>query len=161
MVFLLLLAWAAVVVAGCGGGEETTTTTKKAVATTVHSSGSKSNAEEVLGKPLQTSDATPAEYREAIEQGRPVVLLFYVPGSVDDVQVLDSLTALQPDFDEYVFLVYDYSIPSAYGDLSTLLKVDYPPETVLVDGLGIPREIWNGFVDEGTLNQSLVNLGQI
>jgi hypothetical protein len=161
MVFLLLLAWAAVVVAGCGGDEETTTTTKKAVAAVVQSGGPRDSTEDVLGKPLQTSDATPAEYTEAVEQGRPVVLLFYVPGSVDDVQVLDSLTALQTEFDEYVFLVYDYSMPSAYGDLSTLLDVNYPPELVLVDGLGIPREIWNGFVDEGTLNQSLVNLGQI
>jgi hypothetical protein len=115
----------------------------------------------VLGKPLPISESTPDEYRQAVEQGKPVVLLFYVPGSVDDVQVLDSLTALQPDFDQYVFLLYDYSMPNEYGDLSTLLNVNYPPELVLVDALGIPREIWNGYVDEGTLNQSLVNLGQI
>jgi hypothetical protein len=161
IVVLLLLAWTIGVVAGCGGGEETTTTTKNAVATTVGSSGSTDSKDDLLGKPLATTDSTPAEYTEAIEQGRPVVLLFYVPGSVDDVQVLDSLTALQEDFDDYVFLLYDYSVPSSYGDLSTLLEVNYPPELVLVDGLGIPREIWNGYVDEGTLNQGLVNLGQI
>jgi len=90
-----------------------------------------------------------------------VVLLFYVPGSTDDVQVMDSLSILQPEFDQYVFLLYDYSKPAAYGDLSTLLNVNYPPELVMVDGLGIVRRIWNGFVDEGTINQDLVNLGQI
>ena len=48
-----------------------------------------------------------------------------------------------------------------YGDLSTLLKVQYPPKVVLVDGTGTIQEIWNGYVDEGSLNQSLVNLGQV
>ncbi len=162
MVVLLLVALAAVVLVGCSGGdEETTTTVGPAVPTTERAGGSANSADEVLGKPLETTDSTPAEYVDAIEQGKPVVLLFYVPGSADDVQVLESLDALQVDFEDYVFLLYDYSRPSAYGDLSTLLNVNYPPELVLVDGLGIPREIWNGFVDEGTINQSLVNLGQI
>ena len=161
IVVLLLLAWAAVVVAGCSGEEETTTSIGQAVTATVPTGGSGGSAKDVLGKPLDTTDSTPVEYTEAVEQGRPVVLLFYVPGSTDDVQVLESLTALQADFEQYVFLLYDYSRPSAYGDLSTLLEVNYPPELVLVDGLGVPREIWNGFVDEGTINQGLVNLGQI
>ncbi len=52
-----------------------------------------------------------------------------------------------------------FRVPTA--TCPALLEVGYPPELVLVDGLGIPREIWNGYVDEGTLNQSLVNLGQI
>ncbi len=161
-VVLLLAALAAVVLVGCSGGdEETTTTNKRAVTTTERAGGSGTSANEVLGKPLEITDSTPTEYVEAIEQGRPVVLLFYVPGSTDDVQVLDNLSTLQPDFDQYVFLLYDYSKPAAYGDLSTLLKVNYPPELVLVDGLGIVRRIWNGFVDEGTINQDLVNLGQI
>jgi hypothetical protein len=161
-VVLLLVALAAVVTVGCSGGdEETSTTVKRAVTTTEKASGSAASANEVLGKPLETTDSTPVEYTEAIEQGRPVVLLFYVAGSTDDVQVLDSLSTLQPDFDQYVFLLYDYSRPAAYGDLSTLLKVNYPPELVLVDGLGVVRRIWNGFVDEGTINQDLVNLGQI
>jgi hypothetical protein len=161
IVVLLLLAGAAFVVVGCGGEEETTTTTLNTVPVAVAASGATSGTGDVLGEPLQTTDSTPAEYREAVAEGRPVVLLFYVPGQVDDVEVLDNLTALQPDFDEYVFLLYDYSVPSDYGDLSTLLNVNYPPEVVLVDGLGVPVEIWNGYVDEGTLNQSLVNLGQI
>ena len=161
-VVLLLVALAAVVLVGCSGGdEETTTTVKRAVNTTEEARGSAASADELLGKPLETTESTPAEYVEAIEQGQPVVLLFYVPGSTDDVQVMDSLSILQPEFDQYVFLLYDYSKPAAYGDLSTLLNVNYPPELVMVDGLGIVRRIWNGFVDEGTINQDLVNLGQI
>jgi hypothetical protein len=40
-----------------------------------------------------------------------------------------------------------------------LLKVDYPPAVLLVDSTGTVDSVWNGFVDVGTLNQSLVNLG--
>jgi hypothetical protein len=161
MAILLLLLAVALVVWGCGGGEEVTTTSLTGgVTTTLPSGGSSSSADKLLDKPLATTEDTPGEYLDAVDQGRPVVLLFYVTGGTDDTKVLDSVTQLQAAFQDYVFLLYDYSAPDAYGDLSTLLKVNYPPELVLVDGVGNVKEIWNGYVDEGTLNQSLVNLGQ-
>ena len=67
---------------------------------------------------------------------------------------------VQADFPDYTFLTYDYKNPSAYGDLSMLLQVNYPPEIVLIDRAGTVRNIWNGYVDEGTLKQCLINLGQ-
>jgi hypothetical protein len=87
------------------------------------------------------------------------VLLLYVPGGTDDVAVIESLDRLKPSFGRYRFLEYDYSIPEWYGDLPTLLGVTYPPEMILIDSSGIIRTVWNGSVDEGSLNQGLVNLG--
>jgi hypothetical protein len=148
---------------GCGGGGQDTTTSSTAIvpSTVPSGGGSAGNSSDLLiNHKLEPTSDTPSAYVDAVDQGRPVVILFYVDGSVDDAKVLDSVTRLQPAFADYVFLLYDYRSPSAYGDLSTLLKVSYPPELVLVDGTGIIRAIWNGYVDEGTLNQSLVNIGQ-
>lgn len=155
VLLVLAMAWVGF---GCGGQEATTTSTSVNVVPTVSPCGSGGETDELLNKPLVTTELTPKEYVDAVEQGRPVVLLFYVPGSADDNRVLQNLTTLQTAFNDYVFLLYDYSKPDFYGDLSTLLKVNYPPEVVLVDAMGNVKEIWNGFVDEGTLNQSLVNL---
>ncbi|MFH0917453.1 MAG: hypothetical protein V1912_13545 [bacterium] len=159
---LIVLLLAATLSLGCGGGDEVITTSSTiAVTPTLPPGGSTGTVNDLLFTSLTTTEDTPREYVEAVEQGRPVVLLFYVTGSADDASVLESLTRLQSAFGDYVFLLYDYKTPSVYGDLSTLLKVSYPPELVLVDGTGTIQEIWNGYVDEGTLNQSLVNLGQV
>lgn len=156
---LILLLAVVLLVGGCGSGSDETTTTVSGVTPTVPTNPSAGGGSDLLGTQLKTTADTPAEYVEAMNQAQPVILLFYVPGGVDDLKVLQNLSALQPQFPNYRFLIYDYSIPDAYGDLSSLLAVNYPPELVLVDGTGTIREIWNGFVDEGTLNQSLVNLG--
>jgi hypothetical protein len=160
IVMLIVLLSAAALSWGCGGGSATTTSSSIIVTPTVPTGGSAGKANDLLHTQLKTTADTPSEYVDAIDQGRPVVVLFYVTGSVDDAKVLENVTQLQQAFSDYVFLLYDYKTASAYGDLSTLLKVNYPPELILFDGTGTIQEIWNGYIDEGTLNQSLVNLGK-
>ena len=67
-------------------------------------------------------------------------------------------TGLQPDYPDFLFLIYDYKNAASYGDLSNLLEVGYPPELILVGGDGYVTDIWNGYVDEGTINQGLADL---
>jgi hypothetical protein len=119
-----------------------------------------SAVEDLLLMKIAATDDTPEEYLAAIGEARPVAMLFYVPGNVDDGKVLDAFRTVQADFPEYTFLTYDFKNPAAYGDLSMLVQVNYPPEIVLVDRGGTVRNIWNGYVDEGTLKQCLINLGQ-
>ncbi len=109
---------------------------------------------------IMTTEDTPAEVVEALTQGRAIVLLFYVPGAADDISVLKSLKRLKTSFRDYEFLEYDYKTPDVYGDLSTILEVGYPPELILIDSAGVIQDVWNGYVDDGTLNQRLVNLGR-
>jgi hypothetical protein len=149
-----LLAW------GCGGGVETTTTITGGTVPPTVSPGTTAGTDYLINTQVKVTESTPSEYVQAIEQGHPVVLLFYVADGIDDVKVLGSIERLQTGFGSYVFLLYDYKTPAAYGDLSTLLKVNYPPELVLIDGTGTIRDIRNGYIDEGTLNQRLVDLGQ-
>jgi hypothetical protein len=114
----------------------------------------------LLETKLATTQDTPEAYVAAVGQARPVAILFYVPGSVDDAKVLDTFKEVQADFPDYTFLTYDFKDTQSYGDLSLLLQVNYPPETVLIDKLGTVRQIWNGYIDAGTLKQCLINVGQ-
>jgi hypothetical protein len=168
---LLLVLVAALLTTGCfGGGEETPSTVVTVPASVPSGPGSAAGLDEVQIVPpdgervatncLFTTDETPKEFVDALIGSRPVVLLFYVNGGTDDAAVLESLDRLEPSFNRFVFLQYDYSRPDEYGDLSTLLGIAYPPQLTLIDRSGIIRKVWKGYVDEGSLNQSLVNLGR-
>ena len=153
-----------VAVAGCGGGGEDATTTTVSVpgssggaVTTVPPGGS---FVDLIGKPLTPTSLTPAEITDAISQHRPIVILFYVPGGTDDTAVLDELKALQTTYTDVTFALYEYSDPASYGDLGVLLKVVYLPQTVFIDTRGTISDILTGYIDEGTLNQQVVNIRQ-
>ncbi len=161
---LVLVIGLAVVLSGCGGsGKKSTTSSTVAKGGTTRVTAAKSvgsAVEDLLMTRLATTQETPEAYVEAVGQAKPIAILFYVPGSVDDTKVLDMFKAVQADFPDYTFLTYDYRQPQAYGDLSLLLQVNYPPETVLIDKAGTVRNIWNGYLDEGSLRQCLINVGQ-
>jgi hypothetical protein len=150
------------VLAGCfGSSDEPTITTSP---TTLPSSGTTIstipvNTTEASGLVEALGRSLPAAFVQA-SGGRPTLVLFYVPGQVDDEKVLSAVRELQTSFSGYVFLMYDYRIPAAYGDLSDLLQVDYPPEIHLIDRHGKQQWVWSGYVDKASLNQSLINLGR-
>jgi hypothetical protein len=167
---LLVVIGLAAFLGGCGGiggggakSPDDGSATGKSVVKTTRTTAAQSvgsAVESLLLTKLATTEDTPEEYVSAIGQARPVAILFYVPGNVDDAKVLEAFKAVQADFPDITFLAYDFKSPQSYGDLSMLLQVNYPPELVLVDREGTVRNIWNGYVDEGSLKQCLINLGQ-
>jgi hypothetical protein len=103
-------------------------------------------------------DGRPSQYVNAIGN-RPIVVLFYEPGGVEDEKVLTALRTLTTSFSSYTVLMYDYRVPAAYGDLPQDMQIGYLPYMVLIDRHGDTRAVWQGYVDKDTLNQSLLNLG--
>lgn len=161
LVVLLIVGLAAFFFSGCGGGgaEPTTTaTTQGGVVTTLFSGGS-GGVDQRIDTKIQPTAETPQAFVD-VYQTQPVVVFFYVPAGRDDELVRQSLAALQPNYGVYTFFFYDYSDSEAYGDLAVLLAVDYQPVILMMDREGTIQTVWSGFVDQGTLNQSLVNLGR-
>jgi hypothetical protein len=160
---LLCIGLATFVLAGCfGASDDSTDTTTTPVS--VPSSGATVSTIAVAttvasGLVDRDGQSLPALFVNALEQ-RPILVLFYVPGQVDDEKVLSAARDLQSSFSGYAFLMYDYRIPAAYGDLSTVLGVNYPPEIRLIDRHGNEQWAWSGYVDKASLNQSLINLGR-
>jgi hypothetical protein len=155
---LFLALCVVLLTAGCFGGGGGSDTTGK-TATTDVGGGSTGGTGPEEGETLQAVDGAPTDFVAALEN-RPIVILFYIPGNADDTAVLDSVNRLRTSFDSYAFLLYDYKDPDAYGTLAQQLNVDYTPFLALVDGAGVLQKRFVGYVDEGTLNQTLVNLGR-
>ena len=148
---------------GCGGGGTTTTVSVAPVTQAPAAGGITATTAApadsgVVGVTLTATPNTPADVASALQQNKPVVLLFYSPGGTPDTKVLQSLTSLTPQFPTAFISEYDYRAPDTYGDLGSVLQVGYLPTTVLIDASATVTQVFSGYVDEGTLNQSLVNL---
>jgi len=160
---LLCIGLATFILAGCFGASDDSTDTSTTPATapslgaTVSTIAVATTA--VSGLVDKDGRSLPSLFVNALGQ-RPILVLFYVPGQVDDEKVLSAARDLQSSFGGYTFLMYDYRVPSAYGDLSNYLSVNYPPEIHLIDRHGNEQWSWSGYVDKASLNQSLVNLGR-
>lgn len=165
---VLVVLVLAALLAGCGGGAESavqetppdSVPAVQQVANTVPAGPPKPSYEQIVGEQLIASEETPAPMAAALAERRPVVVFFYVPGSADDSLVRESLDKLEPKYEDITVLRYDFKAPDEFGDLARLLEIDYPPQLVFVDPSGVVRSVLSGYVDEGTLNQHLVNIRQ-
>lgn len=149
---------------GCGsGGEEEAATEAPPAAVPVANQGAAVEGpafNALVGQQLAPGEMTPAVVKDALAQKRPVVVLFYVTGGHDDGLVRETLQKLGPKYEDVVIATYDFKAPAEFGDLARLLRVDYPPQLVFIDTNGVIRSVLSGYVDEGTLNQHLVNIRQ-
>ena len=158
---LLTLLTGAVAASGCGGGaeaQETTTTTLAAAAAPGEPAAEVIPHEELAGSYLELNEETPLEVQEAVEQGQPMVILFYVNGGEDDMRVRESVDAVAGDYPEIRFLSYDFKDPESYGNLGRKLRVDYPPQLMFINEDGLINKVISGYVDQGTLFQSVANI---
>ncbi|OPZ78627.1 MAG: hypothetical protein BWY79_00721 [Actinobacteria bacterium ADurb.Bin444] len=152
---IILLTFTLVLAAGCGDGT-TPTTSAPVTPPTTHKSGAGP-----VGEQLVASDNTPVELAQALTTKNPVVILIYVAGGSSDELVRQSLTKIAPKFPDVTFLMYNYNNPKEYGDIVGSLGVHYPPFAAFVDKGNVVRYLTTGFVDEGVLNQYVVNIRQL
>jgi hypothetical protein len=164
---LVLILALSLFVIGCGGGDDqssdtTVTTAAQAaivqpVANTVPA---RHSYEGLVGTQLEPTEETPAAVKDALTEGRPVLVFFYVAGSYDDGLVRETIDKLLPKYEDITLAAFDFKAPDAFGDLARLLQIDYPPQLVFIDTAGVVRSVLSGYADEGTLNQHLVNIRQ-
>jgi hypothetical protein len=154
---MLCIGLVACVLAGCFGGDPEPAVTTSAV--TVPSSSTTTSGVTTTTQTSTLVDGLPSEYVASLGK-KPILVLFYVTGQVDDEKVLSAVRELRGSFSSYTFLTYDYRFPAAYGDLSQKLKIDSPPAIVVFDRNGVQRTGWSGYVGKAALNQSLINLGR-
>ncbi len=155
---LLCIGLLTLPLAGCfGGGGEPSDTTSDINAPTSSTTG--------VSIPVSTTEASslieglPRAFVESLGT-RPIVVLFYAPGGVEDEKVLTAVRELQSAYSSYTFLSFDYRVPAAYGDLSKELAIHSLPQLVLLDRHGVTQTIWSGYVDKVTFAQTLVTLGR-
>jgi hypothetical protein len=152
-------------IAGCGGGGTTTTTSgavtpsTRPVSTTSSGAGG-STAAALVGTKIPVSPQSPPDFQEALREGKPIAVLFYTPGGVDDDSVRTSFDALSNTNSNVTFFSYDYRNPSLYGNLGVLLNVGYTPQGIFINGSNVVKNVSSGYVDESVLQQYLANIVQ-
>jgi hypothetical protein len=152
---LVLSAWAC--------GNSATTTTVSSPPTTGGSTTTSTVAgdpQALVGVKIEATQQTPPDFAEALREQKPIAVLFYTPGSVDDDKVRKSLETLSRTNKDIAFFAYDYRTPSLYGDLGALLMIGYTPHGVFIDTSNTVRNVSSGYVDDGTLKQYLANIRQ-
>lgn len=154
---VLITALVVFLLSGCGGEEETKTSAKKAKATKTSATAGLDAPESLVGQVIVPTEQSPEDFRQALEDRRPVVVFFYMPEPADDSRVRTSIMTLQSRFRGQVeFLDYLYSDAEDYGDLVQLLKVNSTPTVVVINYQAQVQRAWTGFVDEDSIEQGIV-----
>jgi hypothetical protein len=166
LVVCVMVLAVGLLILGCGSSSTTTTTTSGAVtpstgpvSTTAPGSGG-SAAAGLVGTTIPVSTGSPPDFQEALRQGKPIAVLFYTPGGVDDDSVRTSFDALSNTNSNVTFFSYDYRNPSLYGNLGVLLNVGYTPQGIFINGSNVVKNVSSGYVDESVLQQYLANIVQ-
>lgn len=154
---VLLAALVVFLLPGCGGGEETKTSTKKSKTSKTTAAGDLDMPESLVGQVVVPTDRSPEDFRQALEDRRPVVVFFYMPEPADDNRVRTSISTLKNRYRGQVeFLDYLYSDGDQYGDLVDLLKVNSTPTVVVINYQAQVQRAWTGFADEDSIEQGIV-----
>ena len=157
---VLVLALVAFLFSACGGEEQSASvTTPLTTATKAKAASSSDKPESLIDQVIVPTDLSPKDFRNSLANRRPVVVLFYMIGPPDDVQVRSAISTLesrykgQVDFYDYLFTDGD-----RYGDLTKLLKVNTTPSIIMINKQAKVQRVWAGYVDSKSLEQGIFEI---
>ena len=170
IVVALVVALFALTLAGCGGGGEETATTETP-ATAAATPAPAATTEEVVadrsandsglapvGFPSFTTTETPAVFKEKLDRGQPMLILFY-----DDAQQVTATERAEVDavMSEYRGLIdlVTFNVGGDVSDPATLAAVTYAkelgvsgtPYVLVVDGGGFITWRIKGYADQASI----------
>ena len=153
---MLMLAIVAFLFSACGGSDQSAAPPPVSHTTSLKSSSSTDKPENLIGTVIAATDQSPQDFKSSLASRRPVVVLFYMTGPTDDNQVRSSIETLESRYKGDVdFYTYLYTDAQAYGDLTSLLKVDSTPSVIMINKQSKVQRAWSGYVDEKSLEQGV------
>jgi len=100
----------------------------------------------------------PAFISEPLQQERGIVLLVYVDGASDDMQMLESFDAIKKQYAaDSRFLDFEARKSSELGDTLDQLKVSNPPILVVIRGTGDVAQMYTGWISKKVMSQVVAN----
>lgn len=159
---VLVMALAAFLFAGCGGGDEDTAPPPKQAKTNTSASAAATKSEpaempeDLVGQTVSPTKDSPENFNKAIEDQRPILVMFYLPAPYDDSQVRSSVMTLQGRYrGQMEFFTYLYSDAQTYQDLATVLRVNSTTAVIIINRQGVVQRAWTGYVDEESIEQGI------
>jgi hypothetical protein len=107
---------------------------------------------------LVPTDETPAFISDTLNEQRGIVLLVYVDGAADDMQMLESFNAVKKQYAaDSRFLDFEARKVTELGDTLDQLKVSNPPILAVIRGNGDVAQLYTGWIGRKVMEQVIAN----
>lgn len=104
------------------------------------------------------TEETPAFISDTLAEQRGIVLLVYVDGAADDLQMLESFNAVKKQYAaDSRFLDFEAHKVTELGDTLDQLKVSNPPILAIVRGNGDVAQLYTGWISRKVMEQVVAN----
>jgi hypothetical protein len=107
---------------------------------------------------LVPTDETPDFIKARLDEQRGIVLLVYVDGAADDMQMLESFDAIKAQYAaDSSFLGFEARKSSELGDTLQQLRVSNPPILAIIRGNGDVAQLYTGWISRKVMSQVVAN----
>jgi hypothetical protein len=99
---------------------------------------------------------TPSFITKRLDEKRGMVLLVYVKGAADDMEMLDYFTDIKAQYAaDSSFYDFEARASSDLGDTLQQLRVSDPPILAIIRGDGQVAEMYTGWIDRKVMEQQV------
>lgn len=107
---------------------------------------------------LVPTPETPEFITDRLNEQRGIVLLVYVDGAADDMQMLESFEAVKKQYaTDSSFMSFEAHKSSELGDTLQQLRVSNPPILAVVRGNGDVAQLYTGWISRKVMEQVVAN----
>lgn len=107
---------------------------------------------------LTPTAETPAFIADRLKEQRGIVLLVYVDGAADDMEMLDSFNAVKAKYAaDSSFLSFEAHTTSQLGDTLQQLRVSNPPILAVIRPSGDVAQLYTGWIGRKVMEQVVAN----
>jgi hypothetical protein len=107
---------------------------------------------------LVPTDQTPDFIKARLDEQRGIVLLVYIDGAADDMEMLQSFNAAKAQYAaDSSFLDFEARKSSDLGDTLQQLRVSNPPILAVIRGNGDVAQLYTGWISQKVMSQVIAN----
>jgi hypothetical protein len=107
---------------------------------------------------IKATPDTPEFITKQLDQNRGIVLLVYVDGAGDDMQMLSYFNDIKANYAaDSAFFAFEAHESSQLGDLLAQLHVTDPPILAIIHGDGTVAQLYTGWIGYKVMEQEVAN----
>jgi hypothetical protein len=107
---------------------------------------------------LTPTAETPEFITSRLDEQRGIVLLVYVAGAADDMEMVDSFNAVKAQYGgDSSFMSFEAHKVTELGDTLDQLRVSNPPILAVIRGTGEVAQLYTGWISRKVMEQVVSN----
>ncbi|MBE0528343.1 MAG: hypothetical protein IH629_03955 [Thermoleophilia bacterium] len=107
---------------------------------------------------IEPTAETPSFITKRLDEGRGIVLLVYVEGASDDMEMLSSFNDIKANYSaDSSFFSFEARESKQLGDTLTQLRVSDPPLLAIIRGDGQVAQLYTGWIGFKVMEQEIAD----